>query len=68
MRAWCAVLAAAVAAAGCARLPVVSDGLSPRERQARLAAAESWEMRGRLAVDTGERAFQARFRWRQDGR
>jgi outer membrane lipoprotein LolB len=61
------VLAGAVWAVGCARLPVVSDGLSFDEREARLAATDSWEMRGRLAVDTGERAFQARFRWRQAG-
>lgn len=60
------VLLAAAALAGCAHVPVETDGLGFTERQMRLTALRGWEMRGRLAVDTGERAFQARFRWRQD--
>lgn len=58
--------AAVVLAAGCARLPAVTDGLDFDQREARLEAVDAWEMRGRLAVDTGERAFQARFSWRQE--
>jgi outer membrane lipoprotein LolB len=57
------VLAAALLAAGCAHVPPESDGLDLATRRARLAALAGWDMRGRLAVDTGERAFQARFRW-----
>jgi outer membrane lipoprotein LolB len=60
-----AMLAVALLAAGCARLPVVSDGLDPQARATRLRAVEDWQMSGRLAVNTGERAFQARFRWHQ---
>lgn len=63
----CAMLAAAAALAGCATVRVGTDGLSFEERSARLAAAPAWETGGRLAVATGERAFQARFAWRQDG-
>jgi outer membrane lipoprotein LolB len=37
--------------------------LTVAERRARLEALAGWDMRGRIAVDTGERAFQARFRW-----
>ncbi len=64
-----ALLAVAlVAAAGCGgRALVEHDGLDFDERQARLAAIESWEMRGRIAVETGERGFPATFRWRQEG-
>jgi outer membrane lipoprotein LolB len=60
------VAAAMLLAVGCARTPVVSDGIGFRERQVRLDAIDAWEMRGRLAIDTGERAVQARFRWRQE--
>jgi outer membrane lipoprotein LolB len=61
------VLLAATVLAGCAHVePIVeTDGLDFPERAMRLEALDGWEMRGRLAVDTGERAFQARFRWRQ---
>jgi outer membrane lipoprotein LolB len=61
------VLLAAAALSGCAHVaPVVeTDGLDSHERAMRLEALDHWEMRGRLAVDMGERAFQARFRWRQ---
>ena len=60
------MLAAALMAAGCAHRPEFNDGLDFGERQARLLGIDRWEMRGRLAIDTGERAFQARFRWRED--
>jgi outer membrane lipoprotein LolB len=56
-------------AAGCAHVPPGTDdrdGLTLDQRQARLESVDSWEMSGRLAVDTGERAFPARFRWLQD--
>ncbi|HEX6994220.1 MAG TPA: lipoprotein insertase outer membrane protein LolB [Gammaproteobacteria bacterium] len=56
-----------VAAAGCQRALVEHDGLGFDERRARLAAIQAWEMRGRIAVETGERGFPATFRWRQDG-
>ncbi len=62
--------AAAAAAAGallgaCATLPTGTDGLSPAQRRETLESVDSWEMRGRLAVDTGERSFQGSFDWRQ---
>ena len=53
----------------CARLPVVAtDGRSLEQRREVLEAVDSWEMRGRLAVDTGDErgAFQGRFSWRQE--
>ncbi len=50
---------------GCAHLRPGEDGLSYPERQARLEAVDSWQMNGRIAVDTGERAFQGRFQWTQ---
>jgi len=61
------VWAALYALGGCVSLPpVVDDGLEFAERRARLEALSGWEMRGRLAVDTGERAYQGRFRWRKN--
>ena len=41
---------------GCATLPVEPDGLSFPERQDQIAAIQSWEMRGRIAIDTGDDA------------
>ncbi len=61
-----ALLVAASLAAACATLPVGTDGRSFDERREVLEAVDSWEMRGRLSVDTGDRAFQGRFAWRQD--
>lgn len=49
----------------CAHLPVGSDGLSYDARRAALTTVDAWEMRGRLAVDTGGRGFQGRFEWHQ---
>lgn len=66
MSRWLPPLALAMGLAGCAHLPVESDGLSFAERRARLERIDAWQMRGRLAIDTGERAFQARFQWRQN--
>jgi outer membrane lipoprotein LolB len=60
-----APLLAAAALAGCASLPVGSDGLSYEQRSAQLDSVDSWELRGRLAVATGNRAFQGSFQWRQ---
>ena len=63
-----AALLAATVLAACATLPVGHDGRSFDERRSALEGVASWEMRGRLTVDTGERAFQGRFNWRQDDR
>jgi outer membrane lipoprotein LolB len=60
------LLLAAAQLAACARLPVGTDGRSLAERRQTLEAESSWEMRGRLTVDTGDRAIQGRFNWRQD--
>ena len=49
----------------CAHLPVGSDNLSYDARRAALATVDAWEMRGRLAVDTGGRGFSGRFEWHQ---
>ena len=48
---------------GCAHLPISDDGLSYLQRQVRFQAIDSWDMNGRIAVDTGQRAFQGRFQW-----
>ena len=60
------LLGAVVALTACVHLPVADDGLGYDERRELLESLPGWEMRGRLAVDTGERAFQGRFAWRQD--
>ncbi len=60
------VALAAAALSGCASLPTGTDGLDTAERRAALESVASWQMRGRLTVDTGERAFQGSFNWRQD--
>ena len=64
-RSVCALLAAMVLSA-CATLPSGTDGRDLAQRRETLASVASWEMRGRLVVDTGERAVQGRFNWRQD--
>jgi outer membrane lipoprotein LolB len=61
-----ASLFAAALLAGCATQPVGTDGRSFDDRRVTLEAIGSWQMRGRLTVDTGDRAFQGRFNWRQD--
>jgi len=45
--------------------PLTSTTFSEREN--RLRAIANWEMRGRIAVDTGADAWQGRFTWWQDG-
>jgi outer membrane lipoprotein LolB len=60
------VVAAAAQLCACATMPVGSDGLSYEQRRDRLEAVSTWDMRGRVAVSAGERAFQASFRWHQD--
>lgn len=64
-RAACALLAAA-SLSGCATLPTGTDGLSLAQRRETLERVGAWEMRGRLTVDTGDRAVQGRFNWRQN--
>jgi outer membrane lipoprotein LolB len=52
----------------CAHAPVAeraASGPSFENLRAELAGSESWQMRGRLAVDTGEQAFQGSFQWQQ---
>ncbi len=62
------LIAAALLAAACApRLELEHDGLRFDERRARLAAASSWRMQGRLTIDTGARAAPGRFSWIQEG-
>jgi outer membrane lipoprotein LolB len=63
-RAACAAAAAALLGA-CASLPTGTDGLSLGQRGETLESVTSWEMRGRLTVDTGEGGFQGSFNWRQ---
>ena len=60
-----APLLAAAMLGGCATLPTGTDGLSLEQRREALQSVDTWEMRGRLTVDTGERAFQGSFNWRQ---
>jgi outer membrane lipoprotein LolB len=60
------LLGALAVLAACAHAPPAEDGLSAAERRERLAALPGWDMRGRIAIDTGERAFQARFRWLEE--
>ena len=60
-------VAAAALISACAHLPLGSDGLSFEQRRDSLEAVMDWQLRGRLAVDTGERGFQGRFSWAQRG-
>jgi outer membrane lipoprotein LolB len=62
-----AIVAAGVLVIGCTHLPSQTDGLDRDSRQARLTSVAGWQMNGRLSIDTGERGYQARFRWRQVG-
>jgi outer membrane lipoprotein LolB len=61
-----ALACAALALAACAHFPVGHDGLSYDTRRGLLTGVSAWEMRGRLAIDTGERGYQAGFTWRQE--
>jgi len=49
--------------AGCAHVPVGSDGLNFVQRQARLESLEQWQLRGRIAIETADRAFQGALAW-----
>jgi outer membrane lipoprotein LolB len=61
----CLALAALLSTA-CATIPEESDGLSAAQRLARVSSLGNWEMRGRIAIDTGEDAYQGRFSWWQE--
>lgn len=61
-----AVLIGCIALAGCAHLPPGSDELTYDARRDYLTSLETWSLRGRIAVNTGERAFQGRFQWSQE--
>jgi outer membrane lipoprotein LolB len=65
MRQWLALLVAATALPACVHLPIGNDGLSLEERRSRLESIDAWELRGRLAVDAGDRGFQGSLRWLQ---
>jgi outer membrane lipoprotein LolB len=67
MRIALALAVAALVLTGCARTEVADDRLGYERRQAELAAIADWDIGGRLAVDTGERGYQARFSWSQRG-
>ncbi|MFL2546121.1 MAG: lipoprotein insertase outer membrane protein LolB [Candidatus Rariloculaceae bacterium] len=55
-----------VAVVGCAHTPPIGpDAFDYPERRDYLSELEGWSMRGRIAVDTGEEAFQGRFQWQQ---
>ena len=62
-----ALLTAAAFFTACATLPVGTDGLSYSDRRSKLEAVDAWDMRGRLAVATGDGGFQGSFSWRQEG-
>lgn len=59
-------LLAAASLTACATVRVGTDGRGFEERRDVLEAIDSWEMRGRLTVDTGDGAFQGRFTWRHE--
>jgi outer membrane lipoprotein LolB len=44
-----------------------TPGRSWKQREDALRLVRTWEMRGRIAIDTGSEARQARFTWWQDG-
>jgi outer membrane lipoprotein LolB len=67
MRALSALAMVALVLTACARMPVTDDGLGFERRQAALGAIADWDIRGGIAVDDGERAYQARFTWQQRG-
>ena len=61
-----ALILVIVCVSGCATLTTETDGLDAEARQQRIAKVTSWDLRGRISVDTGEDAFQGRFTWRQN--
>lgn len=61
-----AVVSFGLLLSGCARLPVLEDDrLGFIGRQDELEAIAAWDMLGGIAIDDGERAYQARFDWWQ---
>ena len=52
---------------GCATLQTGTDGLDLEQLRETLQSVDTWEMRGRLTVDTGEDRFQGSFNWFQQG-
>jgi len=67
MRARSALVCLALVVTACAHVAAVVDGLDYQRRQAALDRVSGWDVSGRLAVDTGERGYQARFFWQQRG-
>lgn len=65
MTRWLPPAIAVLLLSACAHLPVGTDGLSYDARRAALTGVDAWDMRGRLAVDTGGRAFSGSFDWHQ---
>jgi len=65
MTRWLLPAIAVLLLAACAQLPLGSDNLSYDARRDALTRVDAWEMRGRLAVNTGGRAFQGSFDWHQ---
>jgi outer membrane lipoprotein LolB len=63
--------AAAMLLAGCVTPPETqapgTADQSFEQREDALRAVRNWEMRGRIAIDTGTEARQARFTWWQEG-
>jgi len=64
-RATAAALMVCAALTACASLRPGSDTLTYAERRERLGTLEAWDLSGRIAVRSGEQAFQGRFRWLQ---
>ena len=68
MTARSALAALALALSACTHtIAIVDDGLGFQRRQTELSDITAWDLSGRLAVDTGERGYQARFSWQQRG-
>lgn len=64
------LLAAAALLAGCTNLetrPDAPQASSYSDNERELRAITHWQMRGRLAIDTGQDARQGRFTWWQEG-
>ena len=50
---------------GCVHLRPDDDAMSYAQRRDYLTSLDGWELRGRIAIDNGEEAFQGRFQWSQ---
>lgn len=48
---------------GCATLQPGDDAMTYAQRRDFLTTLDAWDVRGRIAIDTGEEAFQGRFQW-----